>query len=134
MREATIARELVVHAENRVGILANIARLLSDQGINILGVAVIVQENQAELHLMVDAPNYALTALRKADWTVEEREVVVLELPHRPGFLRRITEALARQNLDIQYLYASAPTGAQASLVVLSCTHNGKAVQLLREL
>jgi len=134
MREATIARELVVHAENRVGILANIARLLSDQGINILGVAVIVQENQAELHLMVDAPNYALTALRKADWTVEEREVVVLELPHRPGFLRRITEALARQNLDIQYLYASAPTGAQASLVVLSCTHNGKAVHLLREL
>ncbi len=134
MREATIAKELVVFSENRVGILADIARLLADQSINILAVAVIVHGNQAELHLFVDAPHYALTALRKADWAVEERDVVVIELPHRPGFLRRITEALARQNLDILYLYSSAPTGAQSALVVLSCTHNGKAVQLLREL
>lgn len=134
MRGATIGKELVVHSENRVGLLASIARLLSDQGINILAVAVVVQGDQAELHLVADAPHYALSALRKADLSVEEREVVIVELPHRPGFLRRITEALARQDLDIRYLYASATTSAQASLVVFSCTHNGKAVLLLREI
>lgn len=133
MREATIGKELVVHTENRVGVLASIARALSDQGINILALAVMVQGDEAELHLVPDAPSYALDALRKAEFAVEEREVVLAELPHRAGFLRRITEALARQGLDIRYLYASAFEAGHSSLVVFSCTNNGKAVQLLRE-
>lgn len=133
MREATIGKELVVHTENRVGVLASIARLLSEQGINILALAVMVQDSQAVLHLVPDAPSYALDALRKAEYEVEERDVVLVELPHRAGFLRRITEALARQGLDIRYLYASAFEEGQSTLVVFSCSNNGKAVQLLRE-
>ncbi len=133
MRGATVGRELVVLTENRVGILANVARVLAEQGINILAVAVIVHDEQAELHLVPDAPNYALDALRKAEFDVEEREIVLVELPHRAGFLRRITEVLARQGLDIRYLYASALETGQSSLVVFSCTNNGKAVTLLRE-
>ncbi len=133
MRDATVGRELVVVTENRVGLLANIARVLSEQGINILALAVMVQDNVAELHLVPDAPSYALDALRRAEFEVEERDVVLVELPHRAGFLRRITEALARQGLDIRYLYASAFEPGQSTLVVFSCTNNGKAVQLLRE-
>ncbi|HAZ27137.1 TPA: hypothetical protein DCY67_00775 [Candidatus Acetothermia bacterium] len=133
MREATIGKELVVHTENRVGVLAAVARVLSDQGINILAVAVIVHGDQAELHIVPDAPSYALDALRKAEFEVEERDIVLVELPNRAGFLRRITEVLARQRLDIRYLYASAFEAGHSSLVVLSCTNNGKAVLLLRE-
>lgn len=133
MREATVGKELVVIMENRVGLLANIARVLSEQGINILALAVMVQDSVARLHLVPDAPSYALDALRRAEFDVEERDVVLVELPHRTGFLRRIAEALARQGLDIQYLYASAFEPGQSTLVVFSCTNNGKAVQLLRE-
>lgn len=132
MREATIGKELVVFTSNRVGVLADIARVLAEQGINILAVAVMVHEDQAELHLVLDAPTYALDALRKAEFEVKEREIVVVELPHRAGFLRRITEALARQGLDIHYLYASASDASQSSVVVFSCTNNGRAVLLLR--
>lgn len=133
MREATMGRELVLFTANRVGVLANIARALAEQGINILAVAVMVHGDHAELHLVPDAPTYALDALRKAEFEVEEREVVVVELPHRAGFLRRITEVLARQGLDIRYLYASASDASQSAVVVFSCTNNGKAVLLLRE-
>lgn len=81
---------------------------------------------------MVDAHHYALESLRDAEFPTEEREVVLVTLPNRPRFLRRITEALARRGLDIRYLYASAED-ASHTLVVFSCTHNGKAVLLLRE-
>ncbi len=133
MREATVGRELVAILENRVGVLAGVARLLSEQGINILALAVMAHEGQAELHLVPDSPSYALDTLRKAEFEVEERDVVLVELPHRAGFLRRITEVLARQGLDIRYLYASAFEAGHSSLVVFSCSNNGKAVQLLRE-
>jgi len=133
VRPATIGKELVVRTTNRVGLLADIAKLLSTQGINILATAVFVSGEEAELHLVVDAHHYALESLRDAEFPTEEREVVLVELPNRPGFLRRITEALARQGLDIRYLYASAAEDTSHTLVVFSCTHNGKAVLLLRE-
>ncbi|MBC7318417.1 ACT domain-containing protein, partial [Candidatus Bipolaricaulota bacterium] len=85
MRPATIGKELVVRTENRVGLLADIAKLLSTQGINILAVAVFVQNEEAELHLVVDAHHYALESLRAAEFPTEEREVVLVELPNRSG-------------------------------------------------
>lgn len=133
MRDATVGKELVIVTGNRVGVLASIARVLAEQGINILAVAVFVQDEVAELHLVPDAPSYALEALRKAEFEVQERDIVLVELPHRAGFLRRITEVLARQGLDIRYLYASAFEAGGSSLVVFTCSNNGKAVQLLRE-
>jgi hypothetical protein len=133
MREATVGKELVIITGNRVGVLANIARVLADQGINILAVAVFAEGEEAELHLVPDSPSYALEALRKVEFEVEERNIVLVELPHRAGFLRRITDVLARQDLDIRYLYASAFEAGHSSLVVFSCTNNAKAVTLLRE-
>jgi len=133
MPSARCVRELVIRTENRVGLVADIARLLSDMGINILAVHVDALGEEAEIHLLTDAQLYARDALRKAELPVEEREVVAIELPNRPGFLRKITEALARQGLDIQCLYATAAEGAEKSLVVFSCSKGGKAVLMLRE-
>ncbi len=133
MLEATIGRELVITVEDRVGLLADIAHILAMQTINILAVSVGTWQGQAEVRLVTDAPSYALDALRKTELSVEEQEVVLVELPHRPGLLRRITDALARQDLDIHELYATVTSDSDHSLVVLSCSHNGKAVQLLRD-
>ncbi len=133
MHEATIGRQLVITVENRVGLLAEVAHILATQTINILAVSVGVCQGQAEVRLVTDTPSYALDALRKADFSVDEREVVLVELPHRPGLLRRITDTLARQDLDIQELYATVTSDSDHSLVVFSCSHNGKAVQLLRD-
>lgn len=133
MAGARCVKELVVRAENRVGLVGEIARILSDMGINILAVRVEVVGEEALIHLLTDAQLYARDALREAEFPLEEREVVALELPNRPGFLRRVTEALARQGLDIHYLYATAAEGSDRSLVVFSCSNNGKAVLMLRE-
>ena len=56
---------------------------------------------------------------------MSEREVVVLELPNRPGELCRVTAALARKEIDIEELYTTVPDASAKALVVLSCSHNG---------
>jgi len=132
MAEASIERELIVVTPNRVGLLADISELIAAQTINILAVSVRVAQDEAEIRIVTDAPTYTADALRKAEFLVEEREVVLVELPHRPGLLRRITDALARQELDIHDLYATVTSDSQQSLVVFSSSHNSKAVQLLR--
>jgi len=126
-------RELVIRTPNRVGLLADIATLLAEKGINILALYVSAREEEAEIHLLTEAQLYARKALEEAEYPVEQEEVVLLELPHRPGFLRRVTETLRRNGLDIRYLYATAPEWSGKCLVVFSCDNNGRALELLRE-
>lgn len=132
MRGARLQRELVIRAENRVGLLGDITRLLSDMGISLVAVAVRAEDREATLYLLTNAQLFARDALRRAGFSVEEREVVVLELPHHPGFLCRVAEALARKGLDLQELYATVSEGSAKSLVVFTTSHNSKAVQMLR--
>jgi len=128
-----LIRELVVHMPNRVGLLADIATILSNKGINIIAIYSSTEGEHAEIHLITDAQIYARETLEGAGYAVEQEEVILLELPHRPGFLRRVTESLRRHGVDIEYLYATAPAWSEKSLVVLSCDNNGKALDLLRE-
>ncbi|RLE35352.1 hypothetical protein DRJ58_00040 [Candidatus Acetothermia bacterium] len=133
VRGAVLMRELVIRTSNRVGLLADIAALLAEKGINILALYVSAREEEAEIHLLTEAQLYARKALEEAEYPVEQEEVVLLELPHRPGFLRRVTETLRRNGLDIRYLYATAPEWSGKCLVVFSCDNNGRALELLRE-
>ncbi|RLE30578.1 hypothetical protein DRJ27_03060 [Candidatus Acetothermia bacterium] len=133
VRGAVLMRELVIRTPNRVGLLADIAALLAEKGINILALYVSAREEEAEIHLLTEAQLYARKALEEAEYPVEQEEVVLLELPHRPGFLRRVTETLRRNGLDIRYLYATAPEWSGKCLVVFSCDNNGRALELLRE-
>lgn len=132
MLEASLRKELVIRAENRIGLLGDITRLLSDMGISLIAVAVRAENGNATLHLLTGAQLYARDALRRAGFSVEEREVIVLELPHHPGFLCRVVEALARKDLDLEELYATVSEESRTSLVVFTTSHNSKAVQMLR--
>jgi len=133
MLEASLRKELVIQTENRVGLLAEMARLLSEMGINILAVTVETRDGGATIRLIPDAQLYARDALRKAGFPVEEREVVIVNLHNRrPGFLCRVVEALAREEIDIEDLYTTASEGNPKRLVVFTCSNNGKAAIMLR--
>ncbi len=132
MRGARLQRELVIRMDNKIGLLGEITRLLSDMGISIVSISVRAENGEATLYLLTNAQLYARDALRRAGFLVEEREVVVLDLPHHPGFLCRVAEALARKDLDLQELYATVSEESTKSLVVFTTSHNNKAVQMLR--
>jgi hypothetical protein len=118
--------------DNKVGLLGEITRLLSDMGISIVSISVRAENGEATLYLLTNAQLYARDALRRAGLLVEEREVIVLDLPHHPGFLCRVAEALARKDLDLQELHATVSEESTKSLVVFTTSHNNKAVQMLR--
>lgn len=132
MMDASLQREIVIRTEDRIGILADVSRLLSDMGINLLTVCVRADGEEVAIHLVTTSQTYAREALKEAGFSVEEREVVLIELPHHPGFLCRVSEALARKGIAIEDLYATVPEGSTTGLVVFQTSHNGKAVQMLR--
>jgi hypothetical protein len=132
MVDVRLQSEIVVVTEDRVGLLAEVSRLLGDMGIGM--VSVVVQRNggSASLHLVTSCQSHAVTALRDAGFVVEERDVVLMEIPNHPGFLGRMSEALARKNIAIEELYTTVSDDSQNRVVIFRCSDNGNAVLWLR--
>lgn len=131
-REARLEQEIVIQADDQVGLLAQITTLLGDMGISVFGIAVRTENGEANLHLLTSAQTHARDALRSAGYLVKERDVITLELPNHPGFLCRVAAALARKDLALTEMYATTLEESGKTLLVFTTSQNDKAVQVLR--
>lgn len=129
---ANLQQEIVLRTEDRVGVLAEITRVLSEMGINLVSIRLRSTEEEAIVHLLTTSQSYAYEALQDAGFELSVRDVVMLELPHHPGFVRRATEALARKDISIDDLHASVPDEGKVGVVVMTCSNNAHAIQILR--
>ena len=132
MIDARLQQEIILQSEDRPTLLADITRVLSDMGINLLSVRLRSVEGAATVHLLTSSQSYAYEALQDAGFDIVERDVILLTLPHYPGFLRRTSEALARKDISINDLHVSVPEEGKVGVVVLTCSNNAHAIQLLR--
>jgi hypothetical protein len=132
MIKARMAKEAIVRTENRIGALALIARNIADKGLNIEAVIATSDGADVVVRMVSDDHQRIIDALREQGLQVQEAKVVTAEIEHRPGLLRQITEKLARQNIDLLYLYRTAAPGDKC-LVVFSSTNNDWAVKVLNE-
>ena len=128
--KARMAKEAIVRMNNRPGMLAQVTRSIADKGVNIEAVIATVDGADAIIRLVTSDHQRTLNTLREQQLEVQETKVVVVEALHRPGLLQLITEKLARENMDLLYLYATAAE-ADKCLVVLSSTNNEWAVMVL---
>lgn len=130
MIKAKMAKEAIVRINNRVGVLAQVTRSIADQGVNIEAVIATVDGADAVIRLVSSDHQRMLDALRAQRLETQETRVIVVEGIHRPGMLQLITEKLARENIDLLYLYATA-VNVDKCLVVLSSSNNDWAVMVL---
>ncbi len=131
MIKARMTKEAIVRMNNRMGVLAQVTKNLADMGINIEAVIATVEGTDAVIRMVTGDHQRTLDALRDQRLEVQEARVVVAEVEHRPGLLREITDKLARQHIDLSYLYGTA--AGEKCLVVLSSTNNDWAVKVLND-
>lgn len=129
IRTASLGKEVVVIVTNRIGILADITKILADHGINVEAVAGYAIGNDAKVVLVTDDNLRATDALIKGGYKgARENPVVIVELENKPGALRNITTRLAAENIDIEYIYGTSCADKCPAKVVLSTSNNEKAL------
>jgi len=131
MLKTRLAKEVVVRMPNAIGTLDGIAKTIADKGVNILAVSAWVEGAQAVIRLVTDDSVRVMDVLRAHSYEAREGDVLVTEPPHKPGMLHRITDRLARAEIDIHHLYATAGAAQEQCLVVFSTANNGRAMVLL---
>jgi hypothetical protein len=133
IEKVALGEELVITAKNQVGLLADISIMLANLGVNIEAALCYQEGKLARLMLVTDA-NLAIAGEldRKKYKSVEETEVVMVDLVNKPGALKVVTTALKEAGIDIKYVYVTPPTAAKgSSRMVLKTVDNEKAMAVL---
>ncbi|MCG6927385.1 MAG: hypothetical protein LJF30_19005 [Acidobacteria bacterium] len=131
MLKARLGKEVVLRIENEVGVLDQIARTVAEKGVDILATSAWTEGAVGVVHLVTDDNLRVVGALRARNYDPKESDVVLADVPHKPGMLRHVTERLARGSVDVHHLYATTVPGQGESLVVLATANNDHAVVLL---
>ncbi len=112
-------KQFSVFLENRVGALAELCKLISENSINLLGICAIDTIEEAVLRIVAEDEPNTLRILKSAGFHVSETEVFLVELNNVPGTTGKIATQLANTGINIDYIYASAhPSGKMAYLVL----------------
>ncbi len=99
-------KEITIKAENRVGLLDKIARLLGKYGINIETISAYGVGDEAYIRLITTDTNTAKKHLERIEGLdVKENDIIVLKIPNRPGELAKITTQLSNKGINLESLY-----------------------------
>ena len=130
IKSAKLGKEIVVTVVNKIGVLADISKLIADHGVNIVAVAGYAdQANNAKIMLISEDSLRTLEALKKSGYSSAiEKETIILELENRPGALKDITAKLAKEGIDIKQVYGTACAHDCPATMVISTSDNAKAL------
>ena len=95
MLQARQGKEVVLTMENKTGLLFELSKLLSEKGVSIRAVIGAVSGEECLIRLVTDDNLRTKDALAEKGYAPQEQDVILMEVPHKPGMLRRIAKLVA---------------------------------------
>jgi len=119
-------RQLSVFIENKAGRVSDVTDALGESGINIRGFSVSDTADYGILRLVLDDPDKGAAVLKSAGFTVQENDVICINLPDQPGGLAGVLKIVSEAGVNIEYVYSLIST-----YVVINVANADRALQLL---
>ena len=101
-------KQVSVFLENKTGRINEVAKTLSQHGINMQAFSMAETTDYGILRLIVSNVEKAVEVLRNENFAVMLTDVVCLHCPNKAGALAHILEQLALSEVSIEYMYAFA--------------------------
>ncbi|MBE0636295.1 hypothetical protein IH601_09885 [Candidatus Bipolaricaulota bacterium] len=113
---------------NCPGALAEIAAELKKEHVNIEGIAGLTVLEEGVISLVTDNPGSTRKILKDLDIDFEEREALVMELPHHPGEISTLLGRLKEDHINVLSIYA----GVEKNRLIFTVDQVDKTKQILR--
>ncbi len=123
--------QISIFLENKPGGLESVTRLLKDANINIRTLSLADTSDFGILRLIVNDINTALKVLNENGLRVSRTTVVAVEVPDRPGGLHSILEVLAKQGINVEYLYAFVEKSGENAVIIFRFDSPDNAIDVL---
>jgi hypothetical protein len=119
--------EIFVVMENKPSMLGDLCSHLAENEINIEAIGVF--HDTAKLY--VKNLNKAVKLLQKLNYTIELRDVLLVDLENRPGALAEITTKLGDEGINIEYCYGTLSKKSNLTSVILDVSNIDRAIKIL---
>jgi len=123
--------QISLFVENKPGSLEHATRVLKEANINIRTLSLADTSDFGILRLIVNDVEKANKILKENGFMVSKTNVVAVEVPDRPGGLHSIMEVLARESINIEYLYAFVEKSGENAVIIFRFDAPEKAIEVL---
>jgi hypothetical protein len=132
MGKAKKAKQLSFEAKDKVGVLAEITAALAAAKVDITAICAYGMDREAYFMLITNANAKAKKALGKLGFKVEDEDVVLAELPNKPGALQQVAQQIADGGINIHYMYGTAGSG-KTSTGIFATNNDTKAIKVINK-
>ena len=99
-------QQISVFLENRAGQLAEITEILAKNNIDLRAIHIAETTDYGVLRIIASRPQEAVNILLNNGFIISMTPVLAAAVPDQPGGLAKLLAVLAKENLDIEYMYS----------------------------
>jgi len=126
-------KQVSVFLENRQGQLSHACRTLARARVNISALSLADTRQFGILRMMIRDRDRAVEALEADGFVVKVTDVVVLDVPDRPGGLAEVLETVEKAGINVEYMYAFTYRTREKGMMVFRFEDAEAATGTLRE-
>ena len=126
-----IVPQFSVFLINKPGVLAQVSRQIAQARINILAMTMTDSSEHGVLRLVAEEPERLRAALAALNLPTTETDVLVIDMPNRPGSLAEVCGRLAEGHINISYAYCTTGASGGRTKGVFKLADTRKAMKLL---
>ena len=124
--------QFVISGQSKPGVLAKVAAVLGEAGVNIKSFSAPEVTGRGKLRLLVADVEAARVALKAAKVRFSEETALLLSLENKPGALKKVADLLTKSRINIKCGYCTPSREGKRAIVVLTVSNTDKALTVLR--
>ncbi|HHU92925.1 MAG TPA: ACT domain-containing protein [Halanaerobiaceae bacterium] len=127
-----LIKQISIFLENKSGRLAEVLNILGKNNIDLIAISISDTTDFGILRLIVNKPEETEKVLQESGCTVNSTEVLAVSVEDKPGSLAEVLAVLARESIDIEYLYAVGKD-TRGAVVIVRVNDLDRAIKILTE-
>lgn len=126
-------QQISVFLENKPGGLAEFAKVLSENQINMRAMCIAETPDFGILRIIVDDVYNTMCTMREAGYICSATKVLAVEIPDKPGSLLNTLTVLGESGINLEYSYAFTTSRKDVAYMILRVNDNEKAAEVLTQ-
>ncbi|MBQ1251306.1 MAG: ACT domain-containing protein [Firmicutes bacterium] len=126
-------QQISIFLPNKPGSFRDIAKVLSENDINMRAMSVAETSDFGILRIIVDDNDKACDVLKNAGYIFKETPVIAVEVVDKPGALVQILDVLNDKEISLEYMYAFLSRKTDSAYMVIRVDEPNTAADYLKE-
>ncbi len=128
-----MVEQLSVFLQNEPGKIASVTDALARGGIDLRALSVADTADFGVLRMLVSDVRLARDILVRDNCIVSATSVTVVAVPDEPGGLAKVSSLLAREQVNIEYMYSLIGRGEDKAYMVFRVSDEQKLIRILEK-